>query len=102
PSQSQLLQTRSLIAEKATKLSQLQALYEKNKKALEELETRIQAAKQDLFDTQAKIAPVNRVPAEILGLIFTIHVWEHDSSPWVLAHVSRIWRASALMTKGLW
>lgn len=67
-----------------------------------ELDENVRIMQVGPFITRAAIGSVHRVPAEVLGLIFMIHVWENDNSPWLPAHVSRAWRAAALMTKHLW
>ena len=52
--------------------------------------------------SESRIAPVGRVPTEVLGLIFAAHVNENLQSPWPLMQVSRAWRAAALMTRVIW
>ncbi|KIM25013.1 hypothetical protein M408DRAFT_331483 [Serendipita vermifera MAFF 305830] len=93
PSQPQLPQTHGWIAEEANESSQPQSPHEENEKSSKDLEE---------TTTRVTITPINRLPFEILGLIFMIHVWGHDRTPWILAHVSRTWRAAAFMTKTLW
>ncbi|KAJ6459251.1 hypothetical protein C8R45DRAFT_843483, partial [Mycena sanguinolenta] len=54
------------------------------------------------------ISPLRRMPAEILGEIFSwtlpsIHdVFDTDDSPWILTYVCRRWRAVAVSKSSLW
>lgn len=93
---------RALVAEHRQKVAALQARYEEQKGLSESLEAKVRAAQRILFETEATIAPISRVPPEVLGLIFTIHTHEHQQSPWILMHISRAWRAAALMTRSIW
>jgi hypothetical protein len=96
------MHTRAFISQQAAKVATLQAKYLEQKKISDALESKLQIAQQLLFETQATIATVRRVPPEILSIIFTVHVEENNESPWLLMQVSRAWRAAALMTRSIW
>ena len=98
----QIIQPRALLTQQAAKVALLQAKYRKQEKILGTLEESLREAKQISFKIQAKTLPINRVPPEVLGLIFTAHVQENRGSPWPLMQVSRTWRAVALMTRAIW
>jgi hypothetical protein len=102
PTESQVMQTRAFITQQAAKVAALQAKYLEQKQISDALESKLKAAQQLLFETQATIATVSRVPPEILSIIFTVHVEENKESPWLLMQVSRAWRAAALGTRRIW
>lgn len=94
--------TRILIAEKAAELAYLQLLYNEDETPSNQLEEKIQTAEDELFVLRAAIAPINRMPAELLSLIFMMHVWENGESPWLLVRVSRAWKVITFVTRNLW
>ena len=47
------------------------------------------------------IAPIRKLPAELLGYVFQHHI-DSDKSPWVLTLVSKSWRHTAMTTPSLW
>ncbi|KIM23481.1 hypothetical protein M408DRAFT_27827 [Serendipita vermifera MAFF 305830] len=101
-SSSQTEQTRALVTEQAAKLAELQSKYEKRIKLAEYYHSKFLDAKKELFKSRARVAPISRVPPELLGHIFTLYVAEYLESPWLLMGICRAWRASALFTKALW
>lgn len=48
---------------------------------------------------RAFLAPIRRLPMEVLGEIFLISVLELKKSPWDLAHVSKSFRVAAFVTR---
>lgn len=47
------------------------------------------------------IAPIRKVPAELIAYIFKCHI-DLNQSPWVLMLVSRSWRQTAMTTPAIW
>ncbi len=75
--------------------------------------TRLDAEKKSMEDALAVyervLAPVRRLPPEILMEIFTwtrnsqsYHAHRMKGSPWVVSHVCKTWRAAALSCPELW
>jgi hypothetical protein len=102
PTEAQLLHNRTLITQQAAEIALLQAECQERKKALEESEAKLRTAEQALFEIKATIAPIKRVPPEVLGIIFVVHVRDNQQSPWTLMQVSRNWRSAAMMTRTIW
>lgn len=48
------------------------------------------------------LAPVRRLTFDALALIFYHYVVINEEDPWILAHVSRTWRAAVFSTPSLW
>lgn len=48
------------------------------------------------------LAPVRRLTFDVLGHIFYYYTVINEEDPWILAHVSRTWRATAFGTPCLW
>ncbi|KAG9054307.1 hypothetical protein FS842_005520 [Serendipita sp. 407] len=48
------------------------------------------------------LAPVRRLPFDVLASIFHQYVYSYEGDPWIVAHVSRSWRTSALALPTLW
>ncbi|KIM23474.1 hypothetical protein M408DRAFT_27820 [Serendipita vermifera MAFF 305830] len=99
---SELAQARQSVAEKARKAQLLKSLYEGYTLLAEEFKLEIEEVKEAMLMNMSKIAPIHRIPPEILSIVFNIHTQENLKSPWVLMQVSRAWRAVALLTKSLW
>jgi F-box-like len=62
---------------------------------------RIEELQQLNDHDRSLIAPIRKLPAELLGYVFQHHV-DLDSSPLVLTLVSRSWRHTAMTTPSLW
>jgi hypothetical protein len=62
---------------------------------------RIEELQQLNDHDRSLIAPIRKLPAELLGYVFQHHV-DLDHSPWVLILVSRSWRHTAMTTPSLW
>ncbi|PVG01616.1 hypothetical protein CPB86DRAFT_823550 [Serendipita vermifera] len=48
------------------------------------------------------LAPARRLTFDVLARIFLHYVDDQEGSPWVLAHVCRTWRTTALTSPSLW
>ncbi|KAB5588601.1 hypothetical protein CTheo_7952 [Ceratobasidium theobromae] len=60
------------------------------------------ALEHDVAAAKGQVAPVRKLPGDILSDIFML-LLEHDPlSPWTLSAVNRQWRATALATPRLW
>jgi hypothetical protein len=99
---SQIHQTRALITEQAAQLQELRTQYEQYQSLVQIFEEKVKQSEKELFESRAKVAPISRVPPEILGVILVIHVRENGGSPWLPMQVSRAWRATALLTRRVW
>jgi hypothetical protein len=55
-----------------------------------------------VFQTMAYIAPIRRLPNELLRHIFLCNFDDFPCSAWVLAAVSSLWRRLALSMPKLW
>jgi F-box-like len=102
PSQSQVLQTRAIIHEQVTAIGNLKEAHQVQKGLTDELKIQLGIARRALFAQLASIAPVGRMPPEILTLIFMAHVCDNLQSPWTLMQVSRKWRSAALISRRIW
>lgn len=84
--------------ERETVLAQIEAKYNPRLKFLSDM---LRTTTQVLFKTRANLG-IRRLPLEVLGEIFIIHVRRNNQSPWVLMHVCRAWRNAALGTRAVW
>lgn len=99
---SEIRQTHALIAEQAAQLQELRTQYEQYQTLVQVFEKKVKQSEKELFESKAKVAPISRIPPEILGVILVIHVRENGGSPWLPMQVSRAWRATALLTRRVW
>jgi hypothetical protein len=74
---------------------------EKARQALGAEEKLYRSLKRRLDRLQSSIAPVHRLPYELIGEIAFLCV-EAGDSPWELARVCRSWRSACLGTPKLW
>lgn len=81
---------------------ELAALVKRSRCAIEELEKERAAAEDKLTRTLAYIAPIRRLPNEILSQIFMLVFEELPCCAWVLASVSSLWRRRVLQMHQLW
>jgi hypothetical protein len=51
---------------------------------------------------EARACYIRNVPHEILRQIFITHVWENNSSPFILPQVCRLWHNIAASTSAIW
>ncbi|KAG8809687.1 hypothetical protein FRC17_003290, partial [Serendipita sp. 399] len=102
PDAAQVAQARLRISKLSKEYSEVEAEYEAQRSLMDQLENRLEVARRKLFHERASIASIRRLPQELLSMIFAIHVHEHEESTWALMHVSRSWRATALLTGSLW
>lgn len=99
---SQIHQTRALVAEQAAEALMLQSKYDEHSRLAQEFKSKLAEVQESLIENRARIAPISRVPPEVLGEIFAIHVGENQESPWLLMKICRAWRATSLLTRDLW
>lgn len=88
--------------EQETTLAEVQAEVNRQKLIMEDAQLRLRIASDALFKTKAIFAGALRIPIEILGEIFIIHVRGNFQSPWSVMHVCRAWRNAALTTRAVW
>jgi F-box-like len=92
--------------------NQLKATTKERSAKLEELELacltrtgpiieRIEELQQLNDHDKSLIAPIRKLPPELLGHVFQYHI-NLNNSPWVLTLVSRSWRHTAMTTPSLW
>ena len=91
-------QIKATTRERAKKLKELKIAHLKRKRPIIE---RIDELQQLNHYDRSLIAPIRKLPAELLGYIFQHHI-DLDNSPWVLTLVSRSWRHTAMTTPSLW
>ncbi|CAG7850268.1 SubName: Full=Uncharacterized protein {ECO:0000313/EMBL:CCA71344.1} [Serendipita indica DSM 11827] len=60
------------------------------------------AKKREIFELSSCIAPIRRIPLEILSMIVCLHVHANRQSVWVLMQTSRAWRAASLLAGDAW
>ncbi|KIM23473.1 hypothetical protein M408DRAFT_27819 [Serendipita vermifera MAFF 305830] len=99
---SQLAQAHEFVVKQTNEVQVLEKMYKGYNLIAKRCQLEIDAVEQAMFVNLSKMAPIRRVPPEILSMVFYIHVYENSESPWLLMQVSRAWRAVALLTKGLW
>ncbi|KAG8785179.1 hypothetical protein FRC15_001836 [Serendipita sp. 397] len=102
PDAAQVAQARLHIDILSRECSELEAEHEAQRSIMIHIESRLNSARQKLLQERALVAPIRRLPQEILSIIFHVHVHENQQSPWVLMHVSRSWRGTTLFTGALW
>jgi hypothetical protein len=88
--------------EQETTLAEVQAEVNRQKAIMEDAQRRLCIASDALFKTKAIFAGIRRLPVELLGEIFIIHVRGNFQSPWSVMHVCRAWRIAALTTRAVW
>ena len=67
-----------------------------------DLELQIHILKQENSNTVSFLAPIWRLPAEILAEIFVLSIHIHAQSPLDLMHVCRFWRSVVLGMPRIW
>ncbi|KAJ7807003.1 hypothetical protein B0H14DRAFT_3765369 [Mycena olivaceomarginata] len=79
------------------------------KKELVALTARIAVLKTSIAETERTIFSINRLPTEILVLVFLCTLWAPKrpvrattESPWLVSQVCRHWREVALSSQKLW
>jgi hypothetical protein len=91
-------QLKATTREREKKLKDSQTAHLKCKGPIIE---RIEELQQLNDHDRSLIAPIRKLPAELLGYVFQHHV-DLDNSPWVLTFVSKSWRHTAITTPALW
>ena len=70
--------------------------------AIEELQRERAAVEEQLMATLAYLAPIRRLPRELLAHIFTTIFDEYPCCAWVLSAVCSVWRRQVLAMPSLW
>jgi hypothetical protein len=91
-------QLKATTQERAKKLKGLEIAHSKR---VAPIIKRIDELQQLNYQDRSLIAPIRKLPAELLGHIFQ-HYVDLDHSPWVFILVSRGWRHTAITTPSLW
>jgi len=60
------------------------------------------ALEQTILNTKSYLAPIRRLPAELLSIVFMLAFEDHPCFCWVLAAVCTEWRKLALKMPKLW
>ncbi|KAF7368131.1 F-box domain-containing protein [Mycena sanguinolenta] len=108
PLEPELTFVRPIVEKTRARLATLNAEISRLKNRLRELKDERTALSEFHSQNTRIISPVRRIPAEILGEIFSwtlpsMHEgFDTEECPWVLTHVCRRWRAVALSTPSLW
>ncbi|KAF7328294.1 F-box domain-containing protein [Mycena sanguinolenta] len=108
PLEPELTFLRPIVEKTRARLATLNAEISRLKNRLRELKDERTALSEFHSQNTRIISPVRRIPAEILGEIFSwtlpsMHEgFDTEECPWVLTHVCRRWRAVALSTPSLW
>lgn len=102
PSEQEVRQAQTLISQYEREYEAAQAEYQVKKLELDALAHRMSTIQSRIFEKRASIAPIRRVPQDVLSMIFGLCVRENATSPWTLMHVCRSWRAAAMHTAMLW
>lgn len=80
----------------------LSCLISQHERDISALKAEQAVMEKDLLHTQAYVAPIRRLPSELLGEVFTRAWQDHACVAWVLASVSRGWRQTALAMPRIW
>ncbi|KAJ7654610.1 hypothetical protein DFH06DRAFT_1202884 [Mycena polygramma] len=95
----------SVISTSDARLARLEDEISKLRKTLKRLEEERVSLYSSRDQHIALLSPLRRMPPEVLCQIFSWTMEHFDSTgayPWVLTHVSSVWRALALSTPSLW
>lgn len=66
------------------------------------LEERVAFLRKEVLHKMAFIAPIRRLPPELLSQIFVEYAYNAEGSPWDLIFVCRLWKEMAFDTALLW
>ncbi|KAF7343716.1 F-box domain-containing protein [Mycena sanguinolenta] len=107
PQEPELKVLRSVASNTAARLTCLDADISRLQNQLKQLQDERAALAEYHAQNTTILSPLRRIPSEILGEIF---YWSlpfnptpnMKDAPWVLTHVSRRWRAVAILNASLW
>ncbi|KAF7341729.1 hypothetical protein MSAN_02071600 [Mycena sanguinolenta] len=108
PREPELILVRTIAENTSARLTALDAEISRLKARLRELETERTTLSRYHAHSAAILSPFRRVPAEILGEIFSWtlphfgEIFSTEDCPWILTHVCSSWRAVALSKPSLW
>lgn len=81
---------------------ELARIVEERRSAIRELEAERAALEEDVSATLAYVAPIKRLPHELLRHIFLLNFEEYPCCAWVLSAVCSLWRRLVLSMPTLW
>lgn len=81
---------------------ELARIVKERRSAIRELETERAALEEDVSATLAYVAPIKRLPHELLRHIFLLNFEEYPCCAWVLSAVCSLWRRLVLSMPALW
>jgi hypothetical protein len=87
-----------LLRQRTDEVKQLEETFNSRKAPFE---NEIRAIQAKIDAVRSTIAPIRKLPAEILGIIFQ-EVVRLGVSPWLLATISKSWRRTSFTTPSLW
>ncbi|KAJ7058070.1 hypothetical protein C8F01DRAFT_305952 [Mycena amicta] len=112
PDADERLQAESAVHKKWLEISELDGVIQNLHSALWTLQSRREALVSELFQLQTALAPIRRLPPELLVEIFLYFQpciprssddrWHRASPPWRLGLVCRSWRDIAVGLSQLW
>ncbi|EJD52400.1 hypothetical protein AURDEDRAFT_55710, partial [Auricularia subglabra TFB-10046 SS5] len=105
PTTAQVGLTLELISSKHRKIAAAERQIQEYEARIAALRSEISTIQNDIASTEAYLAPVRRLPIDILGEIVTICATDPDASVQVLralASISRKWREATLRTPKAW
>lgn len=90
----------------ATRLSSTQAHLDRvtreNKHILETLQNEKHDLELKIAQARSYLAPIRRLPTELLGVVFTRAAHTDPIAPWTISAVCRLWREQILSMSNLW
>lgn len=102
PSAEEILRTTAQLAEADFERRVLEMMLGELKDRLAAVQDGLEAKKRQIIDFNSRLAPIRRLPLEILSMIACLHVRANQQSVWVLMQTSRVWRAAALLAGDTW
>ncbi|KAJ7269538.1 hypothetical protein C8J57DRAFT_1130567, partial [Mycena rebaudengoi] len=109
PHPAQIAAVQGILNEKSLALSALEAQIVALESKLEDLRQNRETLSSEILEFGAILAPIRRLPPEIVGEIFLYFApaspAQHirlGSCPWKLGHICRLWRVIALSLGRLW
>jgi hypothetical protein len=99
---SQILHTQTSIQERTAQLQAVEVEYAKLQRKLSTLDQKRRDISQSIFEYQARLGIMRKVPQDILSIIFEFFVLGEKESPWTLMQIDRKWRQTALQTRSIW
>ena len=113
PTQIQLVHARTLLVDQLATADSLQSqilaaqahlaqIIRDSQAVIDDLQNKLGKAEKDIEQTKGVLAPIRRLPDELLRAVFLIAFHADPKCGWVLSSVSARWRVIALRTPRLW